>query len=71
VEGEGGGRVGGKGGGRGRGGEMNQALYAHMDNKIKKILKKEKNKRPTESSVKPGVVVCLCNPSLGNRGGGS
>jgi hypothetical protein len=29
--------VGGKGGGGGRGGEMNQALYAHMNNKtIKK-----------------------------------
>jgi hypothetical protein len=28
--------VGGKGGGGGRGGEMNQALYAHMNNKRKK-----------------------------------
>jgi hypothetical protein len=28
--------VGGKGGGGGRGGEMTQALYAHMNNKIKK-----------------------------------
>jgi hypothetical protein len=27
--------VGGKGGGGGRGGEMNQALYAHMNNKRK------------------------------------
>jgi hypothetical protein len=28
--------VGGKGGGWGQGGEMNQALYAHMNNKRKK-----------------------------------
>jgi hypothetical protein len=28
--------VGGKGGGGGRGGEMTQALYAHMNNKRKK-----------------------------------
>jgi hypothetical protein len=34
--------VGGKGGGGGRGGEMTQALYAHMNNKI--IKKKEKEK---------------------------
>jgi hypothetical protein len=34
--GKGGGGVGGKGGGGGRGGEMTQALYAHMNNKIKK-----------------------------------
>jgi hypothetical protein len=27
--------VGGKGGGEGRGGEMSQALYAHMNNKRK------------------------------------
>jgi hypothetical protein len=27
--------VGGKGGGGGQGGEMNQALYAHMNNKRK------------------------------------
>jgi hypothetical protein len=33
--------VGGKGGGWGQGGEMTQALYAHMNNKIKK--KKEKS----------------------------
>jgi hypothetical protein len=32
---EGGDGVGGKGGGRGRGGEMTQALYAHMNNKRK------------------------------------
>jgi hypothetical protein len=31
--------VGGKGGGGGRGGEMTQALYAHMNNKT--IIKKE------------------------------
>jgi hypothetical protein len=31
----------------GRGGEMNQALYAHMNNKRKKILKKKK-KRVTQ-----------------------
>jgi hypothetical protein len=37
--------VGGKGGGWVQGGEMNQALYAHMNNKRKmkkKIKKKEK-----------------------------
>jgi hypothetical protein len=34
--GEGGGGVGGKGGGWGHGGEMSQALYAHMNNKRKK-----------------------------------
>jgi hypothetical protein len=34
--------VGGKGGGGGRGGEMNQALYAHMNNKRK--MKKNKIK---------------------------
>jgi hypothetical protein len=28
--------VGGKGGGGGKGGEMTQALYAHMNNKKKK-----------------------------------
>jgi hypothetical protein len=28
--------VGGKGGGWGQGGEMTQALYGHMNNKIKK-----------------------------------
>jgi hypothetical protein len=28
--------MGGKGGGGGRGGEMTQALYAHMNNKRKK-----------------------------------
>jgi hypothetical protein len=32
--------VGGKGGGGGRGGEINQALYAHMNNKRK--MKKKK-----------------------------
>jgi hypothetical protein len=31
--------VGGKGGGGGRGGEMTQALYAHMNNKKIKIKK--------------------------------
>jgi hypothetical protein len=31
--------VGGKGGGGGRGGEMIQALYAHMNNKRKKKMK--------------------------------
>jgi hypothetical protein len=35
------GRVGGKGGGGGRGGEINQALYAHMNNKRKIKKKKE------------------------------
>jgi hypothetical protein len=30
----------GKGGGRGKGGEMTQALYAHMNNKTIKIFKK-------------------------------
>jgi hypothetical protein len=34
--------VGGKGGGGGRGGEMTQALYAHMNNKKIKIKKKTK-----------------------------
>jgi hypothetical protein len=34
--------VGGKGGGWGQGGEMNQALYAHMKNKRK--MKEKKNK---------------------------
>jgi hypothetical protein len=29
--------VGGKGGGGGRGGEMAEALYAHMNNKRKKM----------------------------------
>jgi hypothetical protein len=29
--------VGGKGGGGGRGGEMTQALYAHMNNNKKKV----------------------------------
>jgi hypothetical protein len=33
--------VGGKGGGGGRGGEMNQALHAHMNNKRK--MKKKRN----------------------------
>jgi hypothetical protein len=33
--------VGGKGGGGGMGGEMTQALYAHMNNKT---IKKNKNK---------------------------
>jgi hypothetical protein len=32
--------VGGKGGGWGQGGEMTQALYAHMNNKRKKKEKK-------------------------------
>jgi hypothetical protein len=35
--------VGGKGGGWGQGGEMNQALYAHMNNK-RKMKKKKKRK---------------------------
>jgi hypothetical protein len=35
--------VGGKGGGGGRGGEMNQALYAHMNNK--RIIKKKKGEQ--------------------------
>jgi hypothetical protein len=34
VGGEGRGRVGGKGGGGDKGGEMTQALYAQMNNKI-------------------------------------
>jgi hypothetical protein len=34
--------VGGKGGGGGRGGEMTQALYAHMNNKKIKIKKKKR-----------------------------
>jgi hypothetical protein len=33
--------VGGKGGGGGPGGEINQALYAHMNNKRKMKKKKE------------------------------
>jgi hypothetical protein len=38
--------VGGKGGGWGQGGEMTQALYAHMNNKRKKndTIKKKKNR---------------------------
>jgi hypothetical protein len=32
--------VGGKGGGREYGGEMTQALYAHMNNKINKQINK-------------------------------
>jgi hypothetical protein len=40
--GEGGGGVGGQGRGGGKGGEMTQALYAHMNNKtIKKGKKKD------------------------------
>jgi hypothetical protein len=42
-QGEGGGEVGGKGG-WGQGGEMTQALYAHMNNKNIKIKKKKKLK---------------------------
>jgi hypothetical protein len=33
--------VGGKGGGWGQGGEMTQALYAHMNNKGKNFKKEE------------------------------
>jgi hypothetical protein len=40
--------VGGKGGGWGQGGEMTQALYAHMNNKIKK---KKKQAGPIMRSV--------------------
>jgi hypothetical protein len=36
--------VGGKGGGWGQGGEMTQALYAHMNNKTINIKKKNKRK---------------------------
>jgi hypothetical protein len=36
--------VGGKGGGGGRGGEMTQALYAHMNNKKIKVKKKSPQK---------------------------
>jgi hypothetical protein len=35
--------VGGKGGGWGQGGEINQALYAHMNNKRKREKKKKEN----------------------------
>jgi hypothetical protein len=42
--------VGGKGGGGGRGGEMNQALYAHMKNKIKE--KKTKQNKSHLNCVK-------------------
>jgi hypothetical protein len=38
--------VGGKGGGWGQGGEMNQALYAHMNNKRKMKKKKEMGGKP-------------------------
>jgi hypothetical protein len=41
--------VGGKGGGGGMGGEMTQALYAHMNNKKIKIKKKKRK-----------VVSCFC-----------
>jgi hypothetical protein len=37
--------VGGKGGGGGQGGEMTQALYAHMNNKTIKIKKNNKKKK--------------------------
>jgi hypothetical protein len=46
VEGEGRGRVGGKGGGGGRGGEITQALYAHMNNKKNTFEKGSIDKQP-------------------------
>jgi hypothetical protein len=40
------GGVSSKGGGGGRGGEMTQALYAHMNNKTIKIKKKKRTAEP-------------------------
>jgi hypothetical protein len=50
--------VGGKGGGGGRGGEMTQALYAHMNNK------KKKDKR---ISFVPGLMAFFKKKKCGTR----
>jgi hypothetical protein len=50
--------VGGKGGGGGRGGEMNQALYAHMNNKRKMKKIKIKRATPAKQNKKQPILKC-------------